>query len=325
MNSFRRNLLVGLTILVALAMLGWFALEFGKVVASPFAPREIPVQFVCDRADGLSNGSPVTFHGVEVGHVEDVHLGQGNVTVVIDAMIDEHPPLPGNIVGEVRTVGALGGSALLALELNNPTPQGLLQRGAKLPARFVGSDLLPPELSTEMTKAAHELNSSHLFTDLDTQVHNIGGLVDSMNKLVGDPQVHSDVKESLTNIRLATTRAAVIAERVDRFTAQFDQLAKDASATLNQLRTTLGNADGKVDDLSRATLARLAQAGELLQNVQSITGKIDRGVGTAGAFVNDPQLYQSLAASAQELDLTIKDLKRLIEQWEQEGLNLKLR
>jgi ABC-type transporter Mla subunit MlaD len=117
----------------------------------------------------------------------------------------------------------------------------------------------------------------------------------------------------------------VIAERVDRFTAQFDQLAKDASATLNQLRTTLGNADGKVDDLSRATLARLAQAGELLQNVQSITGKIDRGVGTAGAFVNDPQLYQSLAASAQELDLTIKDLKRLIEQWEQEGLNLKLR
>jgi phospholipid/cholesterol/gamma-HCH transport system substrate-binding protein len=299
MNSFRRNLLVGLTILGALVMLGWFALEFGKVVASPFAQRQMPVQFVADRADGLSNGSPVTFHGVEVGHIEDVHLGQGNVTVLIDAMIDESPPLPGNIVGEVRTVGALGGSALLALELNGRAPQGLLQRGAKLPARFVGSDLLPAELSNELTKATRELNSSHLFVDLDTQVRSAGHLVDSMNKLVGDQQVRSNVKESLVNVRLATTRAVVITERLDRFTAQ-------------------------LDDVSRSTLARLAQVGQLLQDVQSITGKIDRGVGTAGAFVNDPQLYQSLAASAQELNLAIKDLKRLVEQWEQEGVSLHL-
>ena len=42
-------------------------------------------------------------------------------------------------------------------------------------------------------------------------------------------------------------------------------------------------------------------------------------------MVNDPKLYQSLVDSARELNLTIVDLRRLIDQWEQEGASIKLK
>jgi hypothetical protein len=37
-------------------------------------------------------------------------------------------------------------------------------------------------------------------------------------------------------------------------------------------------------------------------------------------LVNDPKLYESLADTAAELNLMVKDMRRVIQQWEQEGI-----
>ena len=57
---------------------------------------------------------------------------------------------------------------------------------------------------------------------------------------------------------------------------------------------------------------------------QSMADKMDKGEGTIGKFVNDPRLYESLSDTSAELNLTVKDLHRLVQQWEQEGVSLKL-
>jgi DNA-binding Lrp family transcriptional regulator len=41
--------------------------------------------------------------------------------------------------------------------------------------------------------------------------------------------------------------------------------------------------------------------------------------------VNDPRLYESLVETAKELNATVSDLRRLVNQWEQEGVSLKLK
>jgi hypothetical protein len=41
--------------------------------------------------------------------------------------------------------------------------------------------------------------------------------------------------------------------------------------------------------------------------------------------MNDPRLYQSLVDTSRELNATVTDLRLLIEQWEQEGVPLKLK
>jgi hypothetical protein len=61
----------------------------------------------------------------------------------------------------------------------------------------------------------------------------------------------------------------------------------------------------------------------VLDGFQSITAKLDKGDGTAGQLVNDPKLYQALVDSAQQLNATVTDLRRLVNQWEQEGVSLR--
>jgi hypothetical protein len=69
----------------------------------------------------------------------------------------------------------------------------------------------------------------------------------------------------------------------------------------------------------------MLQVSKSLDSIQAITGKVNAGEGTAGMLVNDPKLYQSLVENSRELNLTITDLRRLVDQWEQEGVTLKLK
>ena len=41
-------------------------------------------------------------------------------------------------------------------------------------------------------------------------------------------------------------------------------------------------------------------------------------------LLNDPALYENLLDVSKEMKLTISDLKRLVEQWEQEGVPFKI-
>ena len=78
------------------------------------------------------------------------------------------------------------------------------------------------------------------------------------------------------------------------------------------------------DLLADEHAARLEQVSRTLDHFQSISAKIDNGNGTAGQLINDPKLYQALVDSATQLNATIADLSRLVEQWEQEGISFKL-
>ena len=62
----------------------------------------------------------------------------------------------------------------------------------------------------------------------------------------------------------------------------------------------------------------------VLDQFQTAAAKINQGKGTAGLLINDPKLYESLVDVSKTLNATVADLQRLIQQWEQEGVPLKL-
>jgi hypothetical protein len=69
----------------------------------------------------------------------------------------------------------------------------------------------------------------------------------------------------------------------------------------------------------------MLQVNKSLDEFQGIVTKVNAGKGTAGLLVNDPKLYQSLLENSHQLNVTIASLSRLVEQWEQEGVTLKLK
>lgn len=340
MSAYRKNVIVGVTVLVALIALSWMLLKFGGAPASLFTQTQIPVEFIAARADGLGQGSAVLFRGVEVGRLTHIHRAADNSKIIMDAMIDRDPPLPGDLVGVIKAQSLLGAGTSIVLEWidqttgrpsTQPFPRvskvGTIQPHQKIPTTFVGLDLLPPEftqLAHNLSLVSEQLRESHLIEHMDEAVSQARDMVKSLRTMVDNPKLRGDVQATMDNLRQATAKANHIADNMEKFSGQLQTISTDAQTTLQTANKSLTKTQAHIDDLSKQLGERLAQVSQILASFQSITMKIDAGKGTAGALINDPRLYDSLIVTTKELNMTLADMKRLVDQWEQEGIYFRL-
>jgi len=320
MSPYRRNILVGITVLGALVTLGWMILKFGDRPAKFFATPAQPISFTTDRADGLGEGSNITYRGVIVGRVKRVLRTDDGQEVIIEGEVDRTPPLPENVEGAIRQVSQLGGTSNIHLLLIGKEIKGSLAPGAKLRAHYEGLSLFPPEfneLAVEFTATARQFREQKVLENINVQITKAGQVMESANSLISDPKLREDLKLTMSNIRQAS-------ESINKLAPKLDKMADDASVTMGDVRTTVKTANTNIDSIGKQLTARMEQVSKTLDHFQSIAAKIDTGNGTAGQLINDPKLYQALVDSATQLNQTIADLSRLVEQWEQEGLHFKL-
>jgi len=329
MSPYRRNVLVGATVLLALGILAWMILKFGGNVITPFTAAKIKVEFVGDRSDGISDGSAIVYRGVAVGQVLSVNLEQDLQRVRVVGEVVSKPALPGNVRAYIRTTGLIGSGAQLVLDTNGKPPEGQLTANQQIDTKFIGlAELLPPEfgmLADDLRKTSQQFRESKLIEHLDQQVQRAGELMKSVQTVVDDPKLRKDITDSVANLRSATETVNRIGSNVEDFSKDLKKLSDNTNGALDDARVTIKKTQDHIDDISKQLNGRLEQVATLLSQFQSIAGKIDKGDGTAGALVNDPKLYQSLVDTSRELNATIKDLKRLVEQWEQEGISFKLK
>jgi phospholipid/cholesterol/gamma-HCH transport system substrate-binding protein len=327
MSAYQRNTIVGAVVLIGLGILAWMVLQFANRAASFFLTTGTPITLTTGRADGVAEGSPVTYRGVSVGRVTAVrrvaNMPEG-ADIVIDALIEADPPLPANLEGRIKQTSLLGASATITLE---PGPDELdpASRPATTNASTAGLPLYLVE--------GANLRAEYV-PDITSLGDNIRGLTTSIQGIIGDPKVKDDIHVSLANIRATTESAKQLGARLEKLSDRLDQIAEESSGTMSEahdtvkdVRATVKDAGAMVND-GRAELRRFSanlnqrmeQVALSLQHVQSVARKIDQGKGTAGQLINDPKLYESLADTAAEMNLMVKDMRRLIQQWEQEGI-----
>lgn len=303
MSPTRRNLVVGVVVLGALGVLAWMILQFAGTAADFFFARGSKVTILADSASGVAEGSSVDYLGVNVGHVLSVRLSDDNRRVVIESQIDEGKQVPKNVRGVIRATSALGGTAAISLETVGQPAGEFLTAGDTIKASGRAGGLIPPEF----TNLANDVRERELIRHLDEMVVSIrlqseklGKLTESVNELVSDDEMRGDLRETLASINATSKQAKLIADDFKKFS-------------------------GGLDTMSDQLNDRLEQVGKTLEGFQVIAARTERGEGTLGMLTKDPRLYDSLVDTSRELNLTIRDLKRLVEQWEQEGVTFKLR
>ena len=325
MSAYQRNTIVGAVVLVGLGILGWMILQFANRAASFFLTTGMPITLTAGRADGVAEGSQVTYRGVNVGRVTGVRRVAGapeGADIVIDALIEADPPLPANLEGRIKQTSLLGASATITLE---PGPDEL--DPASRPATADG-----PRLPPLLVEGAN-LRAEYV-PDITSLGDNIRGLTNSLQDLIGDPRVKEDVHVSLANIRETTESAKHLGARLEKLSDRLDEIADNSNGTISEAHETVKDVRATVKD-ARATVndgrrelrkfsanlnQRMEQVALSLQHVQSVARKVDEGEGTAGQLVNNPKLYESLADTVAEMNLMVRDMRRLIQQWEQEGI-----
>ena len=318
MAPSRRNLIVGSVVLVALLALAWMILRFSSTSAASLFSKGFTVHLEGERADGVSDGSPVFYLGVNVGRVLNVRRLEDKAGVMIDVSIDAKQPLPENVHGVIRQQSPLSNAAAINLEpVGQPSAKHLAD-GAMLEALYAGGGVIPPEF-TEMASKIREQqiieHTGRAIASVEEVANKVSKLLDQVNSLAGDPRLRDDVRVSIANVRRTS-------ENLQQFSARLDEMSGQLKETLEQVRKTVGDGGQRVNEVARNVDSRLEQVGDILTKLQSAAAKIDKGEGTAGRLVNDPRVYDSLADTSRELSEAAKALKRLIEQWEKEGLSV---
>jgi phospholipid/cholesterol/gamma-HCH transport system substrate-binding protein len=333
MASYRKNIAVGGTMIVALTLLAIMVLVFGDAPIRLFRPAQAKILFDADSAEGITNGSPILYLGVNVGQVRGVDLTPDQPGVTIRGTLEKSKPIPANVEGVIRSQ-LIGGNATLTLEPIGGVPQGRLADDAKVHARIGGSNLLPREfaaLATQLTDLSWQLlttvgdwNKSQIITKLASTVETtqktvakIGETSEELRKLLADGQMRGDLKVTLANFKDVSENSKVIAKNLEKLSLDLQKTNASADATIVKAGT-------RIDDLSKQVGERLEQVAGVLDRFQSMANKMDKGEGSIGKFVNDPRLYEALTDTSAELNLTVRDLHRLVQQWEQEGVSLKL-
>lgn len=325
MSPYRRNIVVGITVLASLVVLGWMLLKFGSTPVKLFRKGlELEVHFKADRADGLGEGSTILYRGIPVGRLTHLKRDENQKDILIDAVVDDSPALPGNVSGVIRTQSLLSGQASISLELvgEEPiTPTGHLEKDQWIPAKYIGLDLIPQqfgELAAELEKTTQEVRDARLVPHLDESIRTATDVLRSLRDYVNDPKLRNDIEVSIATFREVTEKADRAASNIEKFSGDLHNLNEQASVTIRKTQDD-------IDQVNRQLNDRLLQISKLLDTFQSISTKVDNGKGSAGLLVNDPKLYQSLVDSSRELNATVSDLRRLVEQWEQEGVSFKLK
>ena len=341
MSVKSRNILVGLTVIAAMAVVVWMILEFGTKSVGLFRPPQELVQIDAPRVDGLSEGSPVTYEGVVVGRITKLARNDDGKGVMIAALLDAKPPIPKNIHADIITTNFIGGGSTMSLELNAVNgveeepqfpapgePHQLIHakyQGLKLNFLPAGAGDAISQISSAAGAIAEfgkQVREQQLVIHLDEAVRNIndkatqaGKVLDSIQNVIGTAQSQADIHQIIADAHKTFDNLAKASADIPRISQQAQQVLADA-------RGTIHSAQSGIDDLHKHLVETLLNASRVLDNVNEIATKINKGQGTAGMVVNDPKLYQALVDDLRQLNVDELTLARVLQQWEQEGVSL---
>lgn len=341
MSDFRRNVIVGVFVLLGLVALGTMIVLFGE------APRALTdtyrVTMLFPKAGPVQEGDPIFMNGIDIGYVEkvvpldDIRFGVRILTQVqkrFGLPVDAHPLIreqtvtfgkpairievgpensdevvPRDGTAEVEGIVAGGIEELIPRETMRDLEeagQALTSLAQKLqPVAEDLHELLKPISLNEMATAT---GPARPLENVSTVVQRFARALENFNEVLGAPRNQQNLASILENFRVVSERGITLTEKISGVADRVDTLAAGTDDKLQRLSRALMDSADRLSSL----LGRLGEAAEALSTRE----------GTAGRFLNDPELYESLVLTSERLQQTFVELRDLLRQWQEKGLKL---
>jgi len=163
--------------------------------------------------------------------------------------------------------------------------------------------------------------------------------LDALEAILGDAENQANIKKSMANLTLATAKASEAMDALKGFAVEASKTAVEVRKTVADARETMteasktarkfsdlaGNADARFQELSAKLIEDAEKLSAVLATINRVATKLESGEGTAGQFVNDPKLYNSLLEASHQLAAMMKELRGLVEHVKKHGLPLKVK
>ena len=288
----RRNIVVGIFVVVAMCALIWLIFKFREFPTAINRYRSFQVFVQFPTAPRVQRDTPVRFCGYQIGRVTDVkapevlvdlNTGQKyHQTVVVLGIRKKYVNIPSNV--EVKLMMRGLGSSYIELKVD-PAKLPAPRRDPNRPGTEFLVDKMLLQGSTGLTSEFFPEESQE---KLDELVNTVKTVLDNANDIIGDPNSKENLKRILANVSDATKQVAQTLEELQKFLVAGTEASEELSAMIRELR--------------------------------QILAKVNSGEGTAAKFVNDGRLYEGLVESTEQLHMLLQELKSLIDKIREKGL-----
>jgi phospholipid/cholesterol/gamma-HCH transport system substrate-binding protein len=294
---------IALTVIAALLILLW-GVNFLK--GKNLLKSGTVYYGVYSRIQGLTEASPVYYHGYKIGTVREIEFlpGQEDHFVVLLSLTKEIP-LYRSTVAQIYSLDLMGTKAV---QLVNGVKDQLIEPGDTLQTSVVGD--LRDQVSTEVMPLKDKVEN--LVVKLDTTLSSLS-------------KVFSDKNNRSLEVGMISFRRMM--GNLDRSTAELSASLASGGAINN----ALANIDSITNELNRqreaisVTMENVARFSEQLKtiNLDTLAGRIDSGLivvndllqktregeGSLGLLLSDEGLYYNLMDASASLDRLLVDVR----------------
>lgn len=255
---------------------------------------------------GLANSNPVVINGLQVGTVYSISTDKNMKQILVNMTITKDVNIPKNSVAIIRT-NPLGTTSV---EIRLGDANDYLKQT---------NDTIHTEQSAGIMEAAVQ-EIRPILGQVKNAIHSLDSALKMVASVV-DPNAKNNFRSILENLSTTTAGLTVSSASLQTLlNTQTGALAKSlnnvSSFTGNladnneKLTSVMTNLDKTTTNLSNLDLEKTLNAlNSTVGELKSSIAKLNSTNGTAGLLLNDPKLYNNLAATSNKLNVLLDDLK----------------
>ena len=234
-------------------------------------------------ADGIYEGTDVDMAGVPIGSTSlPIVAGDG---ALVDLHVRSTYKIPIDSTATMPSSGVLGARYVLIHYGDNQTQ--FMKDGDTI--RLLKEPVDIDKIESQVSDIADDIKA-------------ITGV---LRKMAEDDHNRENVAATLANVNALTAQVKEMTEENHQDVRAIVENLKTLTANLNDLtKDTQGNLDTEMKKLQDSTDTLQAT----LDNMKSVTGKIDKGKGTIGALINDEETVNNL----NDTITSVKDLVKSV-------------
>jgi phospholipid/cholesterol/gamma-HCH transport system substrate-binding protein len=296
----KRELKIGVFLAGTFAILAAFIFIAGDM-STWFQKPGYELSALFPSATGLEKHAAARLAGVKIGYVKDIRLDQRKARVVLAIWPKYQVPK-----GSRAALASLGIAGERYIDISPSEQAEYMQPGDEIEAKAsIGFDQigsLAASIGDEIKAVSRSIRE---MTDEETR-QNLSGILNNLNGFTLElgEFIAANKGELETGIR-SFSRAA----------REFDQKLGSVSVSLEDTIRTVKTIAAENQESIKSNLQKLEEVlTELQESVRLLRNsleKIDKGEGTVGKLVQDPELYEEARETLGQVKKTVEPLSRM--------------
>ncbi|HYO79506.1 MAG TPA: MlaD family protein, partial [Thermoanaerobaculia bacterium] len=296
---------VGVVMLVALAVLGYFILRIEDInLRRAGEMREVKVVF--ENAAGLEDEATVRIGGVRKGHVTKIEsLRDGRALVTMTVADDV--PLHSDASAKIANLGLLG-ERYIEIDPGSARAPLLAGGSVQIPGAQTASI---DEITDEVAAIAQDVKviTASLRNVLGGQQgeQRLVDIVENVRLITADVRLLISANRANVDATLVNTR-----EITEHLRREIPRLAATLDRVANQIGGTVGENRSDVRDVVQNLRGLSADLRVTAENLNDITGRVRAGEGTVGKLLTSNEAHDRLTGALSSVESGVKSLQETL-------------